>query len=89
MIMTTITTIKMRQKSEWLTFMLYLKMLNHLIHCRNSGTVQTLTSSPLNTIMQTQTRAVRMVPMECCLVDALNTSATEQPAKLVITMLSK
>ena len=69
--------------------MLYRKMLNHFIHCRNSGMVETLTSSPLNTIMQTQTRAVRIVPMECCRVDALNTSATEQPAKLVITMLSR
>ena len=69
--------------------MLYRKMLNHLIHCRNSGTVQTLTSKPLKTIMQTQMRAVRIVPMECCLVDALNTKATEQPARLVITILSR
>ena len=69
--------------------MLYRKMLNHLIHWRNSGTVETLTSRPLKTIMQTQTSAVRIVPIECCLVDALNTNATEHPARLVNTMLSK
>ena len=69
--------------------MLYRKMLNHLIHWRNHGTVETLTSRPLKTIMQTQTSAVRMVPMECCLVDALKTNATEQPARLVSTMLSR
>jgi len=71
-----------------LTFMLYRKMLNHLIHWRNSGTVESLTSNPLKTIMQTQTRAVRMVPMVCWRVDALNTRATEQPARLVSTMFN-
>jgi len=69
--------------------MLYRKMLNHLIHWRKSGTVESLTRRPLKTIMQTQTRAVRMVPMECWRVDALNTSATEHPARLVTTMLSR
>jgi len=69
--------------------MLYRKMLNHLIHCRNCGTVDTLTSRPLKTIMQTQMRAVRMVPIECCCVDALKTKATEQPAKLVSTIFMK
>ena len=64
-------------------------MLNHLSHCRNCGMVSTLTSSPLNTIMHTQTRAVRMVPIECCRVEALNTSATEQPARLVRMMFSR
>jgi len=69
--------------------MLYRNMLNHLIHCRNSGTVETLTRSPLNTIIQTQTSAVRIVPIECCLVEALKTRATEQPDRLVSTMFSR
>jgi len=68
--------------------MLYRKMLDHLIHCRKSGTVHTLTRRPLKTIMQTQMSAVSTVPMECWRVDALNTSATLQPATLVSMMFS-
>jgi len=38
--------------------------------------------------MQTQMSAVSTVPMECWRVDALNTSATLQPATLVSMMFS-